>query len=34
VGCRRAEIEQLGLRERSLLAYLGGNAERLLDRIL
>jgi uncharacterized protein len=29
-----AEIEQLGLRERSLEAYLGGNAERLLDRIL
>jgi predicted TIM-barrel fold metal-dependent hydrolase len=29
-----AEIEQLGLRERSLEAYLGGNAQRLLDRIL
>jgi len=28
------EVEKLGLRERSLSAYLGGNAERLLDRIL
>jgi uncharacterized protein len=29
-----AEVELLGLRPRSLAAYLGGNAERLLDRVL
>jgi predicted TIM-barrel fold metal-dependent hydrolase len=28
------EVEQLGLRQRSLEAYMGGNAERLLERIL
>lgn len=28
------EVRLLGLRERSLEAYLGGNAERLLDRVL
>jgi predicted TIM-barrel fold metal-dependent hydrolase len=28
------EVEQLGLRQRSLEAYLGGNAERLLSRVL
>ena len=29
-----SELEELGLRERSMVAYLSGNAERLLDRIL